>query len=148
MDENEIKGAGKGMLGKIKDAVGGLTGDAGLQAEGKVEQVGGKVQKQFGGTADTIQDGVSAISSAASSASGKAGKTLGEASDQAGRAVNDFASETSDFTHRAGHYVERSLESRPALSLVGIAAIGYAAAFLIHSPSSPFTSRHSRSGRQ
>lgn len=34
--------------GKIKDAVGGLTGDADLQAEGKIEHAAGKGQEKVG----------------------------------------------------------------------------------------------------
>ena len=42
MNEDEIKGVARDAVGKVKDAAGGLTGDAGLQAEGKIDQAGGK----------------------------------------------------------------------------------------------------------
>jgi uncharacterized protein YjbJ (UPF0337 family) len=46
--ENSIKGKLSNAAGRVKDAIGGLTGDSGMQAEGKVDQVKGKVQDKFG----------------------------------------------------------------------------------------------------
>ena len=40
MDEERIKGAAKKVEGSVKDAAGKLTGDAKLQAEGKIRHVG------------------------------------------------------------------------------------------------------------
>ncbi len=48
VDENEVKGTVTDGIGKLKDAAGGLTGDSGLQAEGKFDQVQGTVQKEYG----------------------------------------------------------------------------------------------------
>ncbi len=48
VDENEVKGTVTDGVGKLKDAAGGLTGDSGLQAEGKFDQVQGTVQKEYG----------------------------------------------------------------------------------------------------
>jgi uncharacterized protein YjbJ (UPF0337 family) len=46
--EDSIKGKAKNLKGRVKDAVGGLTGDRSLQAEGKWDQVKGKVQDMVG----------------------------------------------------------------------------------------------------
>jgi uncharacterized protein YjbJ (UPF0337 family) len=46
--ENTARGTGKQVRGRVKDAVGGLTGDAELQAEGKIDQAAGKVQRGIG----------------------------------------------------------------------------------------------------
>jgi uncharacterized protein YjbJ (UPF0337 family) len=40
MDRQHIKGAADKAKGAVKDAVGGLTGDAKLQTEGKVDKEG------------------------------------------------------------------------------------------------------------
>jgi uncharacterized protein YjbJ (UPF0337 family) len=48
--ENSAKGKGNDLKGKVKDAVGGLTGDSSLQAEGKLDQAKGKVQDAVGKT--------------------------------------------------------------------------------------------------
>ncbi len=48
VDENEVQGTVTEGVGKLKDAAGGLTGDSGLQAEGKFDQVQGTVQKEYG----------------------------------------------------------------------------------------------------
>jgi uncharacterized protein YjbJ (UPF0337 family) len=47
-EDNKVAGKGKELKGRIKDAVGGLTNDPGLQAEGKVDKVKGKIQDKVG----------------------------------------------------------------------------------------------------
>lgn len=46
--ENEVKGKGNDLKGRVKDAVGGLTGDGSLQAEGKMDRAKGKIQEKVG----------------------------------------------------------------------------------------------------
>lgn len=46
--ENQIEGHGKDLKGRVKDAIGGLTGDESLQGEGKLDRLKGKVQDTFG----------------------------------------------------------------------------------------------------
>ena len=46
--ENNVEGTAKDLKGRIKDAVGGLTGDSKLQAEGKMDRLKGKVQDTVG----------------------------------------------------------------------------------------------------
>jgi uncharacterized protein YjbJ (UPF0337 family) len=45
---DSIDGKSSDLKGKVKDGVGGLTGDSSLQAEGKMDQLKGKVQDTFG----------------------------------------------------------------------------------------------------
>jgi len=59
VDENEVEGTIRDLGGKVQDAVGGLTGDAKTQAEGKYNQAFGKAQKTFGAAADEIRENVS-----------------------------------------------------------------------------------------
>ncbi len=56
MDEDRFKGAATNVGGKVKDAVGGLTGDTKTQAEGKFDQVSGQVQNAYGSAKDAIRD--------------------------------------------------------------------------------------------
>ena len=46
--ENQIKGAGKQVEGKIRNAVGGLTGDTSEQIKGKAKDIEGKIQRKIG----------------------------------------------------------------------------------------------------
>jgi uncharacterized protein YjbJ (UPF0337 family) len=46
--ENELKGAGNDLKGRLKDAAGGLTGDTSLQLEGKIDRLKGKAQGKLG----------------------------------------------------------------------------------------------------
>ncbi len=57
MSGNEVEGGIGEGIGKVKDAVGGLTGDASLQGEGKIDQLTGRAQRQFGDTVDDTVGG-------------------------------------------------------------------------------------------
>jgi len=55
-DNDRIDGAAKNMGGKIKEAAGNVTGDEKLKAEGRADQVEGKVQNAVGGAKDSVRD--------------------------------------------------------------------------------------------
>ena len=55
-DHDRVEGAAKNIGGKIKEAAGKVTGDTKLQAEGKADQVEGKVQNAVGGAKDKTRE--------------------------------------------------------------------------------------------
>ncbi|SPU44447.1 CsbD family protein [Brevundimonas diminuta] len=55
-DHDRIEGAAKNMGGKLKEAAGKVTGDEKLKAEGRADQVAGKVQNAVGGVKDALKD--------------------------------------------------------------------------------------------
>lgn len=55
MDEDRIDGAAKNVGGKIKEGFGKLVGDSKIEADGKADQVEGKVQNTWGGAKDTVR---------------------------------------------------------------------------------------------
>jgi len=55
-DHDRVEGAAKNMGGKIKETAGNVTGDEKLKAEGKAEQVEGKIQNAVGGIKDSLRD--------------------------------------------------------------------------------------------
>ena len=46
--KDQIKGTIKEGEGRVRDAVGGLTGDTSEQLKGKAQQIKGKVQRKIG----------------------------------------------------------------------------------------------------
>lgn len=56
MDKDRIKGTAEQAKGKIKEAVGYVTGDAKLKAEGQVDQATGKLRNTVGGLKDTARE--------------------------------------------------------------------------------------------
>ncbi|WP_419757381.1 CsbD family protein [Acidisoma sp.] len=56
MDKDRTAGIGHQVKGAVKEAAGKVTGDKKLEAEGKGEKVGGKVQNAVGGAKDTVRD--------------------------------------------------------------------------------------------
>ena len=55
MDKDRVAGSAKQMKGAVKDAVGKVTGDQKLQAEGKSDKAAGKIQNAVGGLKDTLR---------------------------------------------------------------------------------------------
>ncbi len=60
VDENRLEGTTRNIGGKVKDAVGGLTGDAYTEARGKADQAIGKTQDMYGQFIDEMKDFASA----------------------------------------------------------------------------------------
>jgi uncharacterized protein YjbJ (UPF0337 family) len=56
MDKDRIEGAAKKAKGSVKEAVGNLTGDAKLKADGKLDKAEGHVQNAYGAAKDAVRD--------------------------------------------------------------------------------------------
>ena len=56
MDKDRIIGSAKEAKGAVKEAIGKVTGDAKLRADGKADKVEGKVQNAIGGVKDAVRD--------------------------------------------------------------------------------------------
>jgi len=46
--KNQVKGFGKEVEGKVRNSIGGLTGDTSEQLKGKAEELKGKAQRKIG----------------------------------------------------------------------------------------------------
>ena len=55
VDKDRIKGSAERAKGKVKEWAGKATGDKKTEAEGKGEQVKGKVRNTFGGLKDAAR---------------------------------------------------------------------------------------------
>ncbi len=55
MDKDRVIGVGKQLAGAAKRTVGKLVGDVKLQADGKSEQIEGKIQNIAGSAKDTLR---------------------------------------------------------------------------------------------
>lgn len=55
-DHDRVEGAAKTIGGNLKEAAGKVTGDEKLKAEGRAEQVEGKIQNAVGGLKDSLRD--------------------------------------------------------------------------------------------
>lgn len=55
VDKDRIKGSANQAAGKAKEWAGKLTGDKKTEAEGKADQLKGKVQNTVGGLKDAIR---------------------------------------------------------------------------------------------
>jgi uncharacterized protein YjbJ (UPF0337 family) len=144
MNEDEIKGVARDAIGKVKDGAGGLTGDTGLQAEGKIDQAAGKIQGQYGTAKQQIGSAADAIAEKASDFANRAGSTMSDAAQTVRREAGHAGEKVYNAGARAGEYVGHTVKEQPLLSLIGVAAIGYVIGFLIHSPMSPLAPKPKR----
>lgn len=58
MDKDRIAGAAKQLKGSVKRAIGKITGDRKMQAEGTAEKAAGKARNTVGGVKDSVRDAV------------------------------------------------------------------------------------------
>ena len=58
MDKDRVDGIGKKITGSVKEAIGKVTGDTKLQAEGTADKATGTAQNAVGGAKDTVRDAV------------------------------------------------------------------------------------------
>jgi uncharacterized protein YjbJ (UPF0337 family) len=58
MDKDRVAGSAKRAKGAVKEAVGKMTGDAKLKAEGKADKVAGRIQNAVGGAKDRMRETV------------------------------------------------------------------------------------------
>jgi len=55
MNKDDMKGKMENMKGRVKEAVGSLTGDKKVQAEGTAERAKGAVREKFGQAKEEIE---------------------------------------------------------------------------------------------
>ena len=55
MNKDRIAGAAKDIKGSVKETIGTAVGDAKLQADGRADQVAGKIQNAIGGLKDALK---------------------------------------------------------------------------------------------
>ena len=55
LDKDRIEGAAWEAKGAVKEAMGKVTGDAKLEAEGKTEKEAGEIQNAVGGSKDALR---------------------------------------------------------------------------------------------
>jgi uncharacterized protein YjbJ (UPF0337 family) len=55
VNKDQVKGVGKQASGAVKEAAGKVTGNRRLEAEGKAENVAGKIQKGFGDVKEKVK---------------------------------------------------------------------------------------------
>jgi len=56
MDKDRLAGSVKQAKGVIEETIGKVTGDAKLQAEGKADKAGGKIQNAVGSVKDAARE--------------------------------------------------------------------------------------------
>ena len=61
MDENRLSGTAKNLGGKVEEAFGRATGDAGIQAHGQMHQAEGSVQDLYGQAKDAAGEAINAV---------------------------------------------------------------------------------------
>lgn len=103
MDENRFEGAARKVGGKVEGAVGDLTGDRKMQADGAMDRVSGSAQRTYGQAKDSVRN------------------LAGQAGDQA----SDYGSQVLDQIEEAGDYLAEQVDERPITAILIAAGIGF-----------------------
>jgi uncharacterized protein YjbJ (UPF0337 family) len=61
MNKDQVKGRIEEATGKVKEVAGKVTGDKELEQEGKVQNIGGKVQAGYGDLKEDIKTAVESL---------------------------------------------------------------------------------------
>ena len=89
MDKDRIAGSAKEIAGKVEGAVGGLTGDAKTQAEGRAREAAGTVQNLYGQAKDAARDATDAAVNYAKDALDNSGDTVRDGQKAMAKTVQD-----------------------------------------------------------
>jgi uncharacterized protein YjbJ (UPF0337 family) len=89
MDKDRIAGAAKDFAGKAESAVGGLTGDAKTQADGRAREAAGTVQNLYGQAKDAASDVADAAVNYAKDAYDNSGDTIRGSQKAVAKTVQD-----------------------------------------------------------
>lgn len=103
MDENRFEGAARKVGGKLEGAVGDLTGDRKMQADGAVDRLSGSAQRAYGQAKDSVRN------------------MAGQAGDQA----SDYGSQMLDQLEEAGDYLAEQVDQRPITAILVAAGVGF-----------------------
>jgi len=101
MDENRFEGAARKVGGKVEGALGDLTGDSKMQADGAMDKLGGSAQKAYGQAADAVRN----------------------VADKVG--AGDFGSQMLDQIEEAGDMLADQVDARPITAILVAAGVGF-----------------------
>lgn len=108
VDENRISGTARNIGGKVESAVGNVTGDTKMQADGMSDKVTGKAQQAYGQAADKVRD--------------------------IGNQAGDYGSQVLDQVEEYGDMLAEQVDARPITSVLVALGVGFLIA-LVTKPS-------------
>ncbi len=112
MSDNRIEGAGNKLAGSVKEGVGKLTGDHGLQAEGVAQKTGGSVQNAAGKVQDAFDRGAhdpEGKAFADNRVEGTGHKVGGSIKEGAGKLTGDRGLEAEGHAEKTGGAIQNAL---------------------------------------
>ena len=112
MNGDKVEGVAQEIGGKLKDAAGGLTGDAGMQADGKVDQAAGTVKQMLG----------------------DAKATVGDVADRVAATASDFGQSAYQQTASAAKYMNDRARERPLGMVIAAGLVGAVVGYLLARP--------------
>jgi uncharacterized protein YjbJ (UPF0337 family) len=130
MSSNDVNSTVRDLTGRVKEGFGSATGDQVTKVEGQADRFAANAQKRVGEMADDAAATAETLSS-------RAGATIRDTAGMVMDEAQQVGSKIYDAGAKANEVVGGAVSKAPLLSLIGMAAIGYLAAFLVHASSSP-----------
>ena len=123
MTENQIEGTAKNVAGKVKEAVGDLTGNTKTQVEGQLDQASGMAQTAYAQAKDAV-----------SSATDTAQSTISTVAERVGRQASTLKDSASTQASRAADYASSHIKDEPMMALVLVGVFGMLIGYLLGRP--------------
>ncbi|MEE7493430.1 CsbD family protein [Methylobacterium oryzae] len=123
MNRDQIRGASRHIKGRAQTALGGLTGDPARQVRGAVNQVAGGAQYAYGRARDRAEDLAEDGRHLTEAARRRADHLIDEGRDRA----RDVRRRGADY----GRQAIRTAEANRTNTLLGLAALAFAAGWLV-----------------
>lgn len=137
MNRDEFRGTSRHLKGRVQSALGSLTGDPARQVRGAANQVAGGAQYAYGRARDRAEDLADDGRRFAHEVRERAEDFAGTARERADALIADGRG-TARAVHRRGQaYGQRAVryaEGHRTNTLVGLAALAFAAGWLVRRP--------------
>jgi uncharacterized protein YjbJ (UPF0337 family) len=120
MDANTIEGTVRNFTGKAKDATGAVTGDAKLQADGKLDQAIGAGQQAYGDAVEMAKD----VADKTASAADRVAAQVSEAARAAGAQVSQLGERAYAQATQGAKFAGRQVQEQPLTALLLAGVVG------------------------
>ena len=118
INEQSISGKFEEVAGSAESAIGGVVGDASMQAEGKIHELKGKAEQAFGKAKEVY---------------GKASDTVKDWAEKAPETAREARDRAAKLAEQSQVRVKTAVQEQPLAVLAGGVALGFVVGWLLSS---------------
>lgn len=133
MNNDRVEGVVRNFAGKAEDAVGGLTGDAKTQADGKIDKLAGTAQNTYGKAKDAAGD----IAGQAQDAAAGIAANMSDTARKLGAQASDIGGKVYQQAADAGTYATQQMKEQPFVAMAAVGILGAILGYLLGRAATP-----------